>query len=101
MTVWEGEITACEQRILITVLVSKDLDNFMESDIENMRSVSFEPNGCLITVLPNDLHNSKINSQGMPVGSLIVPKVSENSEENALARGCGICCKRGGITNYK
>ena len=42
MTVWEVGVTACEQRILIIVFVSKDLACVMESGIECMQVGCFE-----------------------------------------------------------
>ena len=36
MTVWEGEMTACERRILITIFVSKDPAYVMGSAMESM-----------------------------------------------------------------
>ena len=83
MTVWEVGVTACEQRILIIVFVSKDLACVMESGIECMQVGCFEWNGCLITIFPNYLHDSKINPQVMPIGSFTLPKVDENSEASS------------------
>ena len=80
MTVWEGEMTACERRILITIFVSKDPAYVMGSAMESMRVGCFELIGCIITMLPNDVHNSKTNPQGMPIGSFTVPKVGANDE---------------------
>ena len=74
---------SCERPILTTVFVSKDLDYVTESAVESMQVGSFERTGCPITMLPNDVHDSKINPQGIHIGSFTVPKVAANSEANA------------------
>ena len=76
-------MNACEKSIMITAFVSKALAYIMYSDMERMRVGCFELIGCIITMLSNDVHNSKTNPQGMPIGSFTVPKVDANFEANS------------------
>ena len=50
--------------------------------MESTRVGCFDCTGCLITMFPNNVHNSKIKPQGMPIGSFTVPKVGENDEQD-------------------
>ena len=54
----------------------------MVSAMKSMRVGWFESNGFIITMLPNDVQNYKINPQGMSIGSFTVPKVAANSGTN-------------------
>ena len=76
-------MTSCEIRIMVTVFVSRDLDYVMYSAMDSMQVGCFEHTGCLITMLPNDLHNYNIKSQEMTVGSFTVNKVAANDEANS------------------
>ena len=54
----------------------------MESAIESMWVGCFECTGCIIAILPNDMHYYKTKPYGIPIGSFTVPKVAENAEAN-------------------
>jgi hypothetical protein len=73
MMCWEGKMTAAERRILISVLVQKAMRYVMGEEMKSMRIGCFERTGCLITWLPNDIHDTKVRPQGMPQGSFTVP----------------------------
>ena len=68
---------------MIAVFFQKVLAYFLYSAMESMQVGCFEHTFCLITMLPNDVHDSKIKPQRMPIGSFRVPKVAESSKANA------------------
>ena len=76
-------MTACEQHIMITFFVSKDLTYVMDSAMEIMLVGCFYCTGCIIAMLPNNVQDYKIVPQVMPIGSFTVPKVAANAEANA------------------
>ena len=83
MKFWEGLITACERHILITDFVSNYIAYVMDIYMDIMKVGLFERTGCLIPMFPNDMQESKIKSQGIPIGSFTVPKLAANSGGNA------------------
>ena len=83
MKFWEGLITACERHILITDFVSNSIAYVMDIYMDIMKVGLFERTGCLIPMFPNDMQESKIKSQGIPIGSFTLPKVAANDEANA------------------
>ena len=50
--------------------------------MESMQVGCFQRTIFLITMLPNDVHDSKIKPQEIPIGSFTVTKVDANSEAN-------------------
>jgi len=82
MMCWEGKMTAAERRILISVLVQKAMRYVMGEEMKSMRIGCFERTGCLITWLPNDIHDTKVRPRGMPQGSFTVPTNQSQSQDH-------------------
>ena len=72
---WESKMTASERRVLTTIFISKSLKDIMSVEYDGMRIKSFERTGCLLTWLPNDVHDGKICPQGLVREMFQVPKV--------------------------
>ena len=82
---WEMKITASERRILISSLVGKATRKIMGEDYEAVNVGAFERTGCLMTIIPNKYHDSKIRLQGIKEGIFVVPKAQgKNHSENNL-----------------
>ena len=58
-------MTAAERRILTTTLIGKAMTSVMATDQDEMRVKCFERTGCLLTLLANEDHDSRIKPQGM------------------------------------
>ena len=84
---WESNMTASERRILTTKFIAKAMGEVMSEENVDMRRKAFEKTGCLITWLPNDLHDEKICPQGLKKEMFMVPtmrSVTENDEGGTL-----------------
>jgi len=66
-------MTAAERHILISILVQKAMGYDMAQEMESMRVGCFQRTGCLLTWLPNEMHDTKVRPQGMQKGSFTVP----------------------------
>jgi hypothetical protein len=54
----------------------------MGEEMKSMRIGCFERTGCLITWLPNDIHDTKVRPQGMPQGSFTVPTNQSQAQDH-------------------
>ena len=88
-------MTASERRILIKTFVGKALSEVMDTSKEGVCVACFDCTGLLITVISNEIHDSKIIPQEMeketfhipiePVNSLyLVEEPEEQSEEESV-----------------
>ena len=64
LEMWESKMSASERRIVTTKFIGAAMKDVMSEDNTSMRSTTFEKTGCLLTWIPNNVHDEKICPQG-------------------------------------
>ena len=71
---WKTKISASERRIVTTRFIGSAMIDVMANENNSMRIRAFEKNGCLLTWLPNAIHDEKICPQGLEKGTFRIPQ---------------------------